>query len=319
MDQFCHQMTNKTQMEIEEARFYYQIQDQDVRSIVINSPTNPLISLTKLSLFLHQSHFLQEIPEIVFKGIVRGCKDKIPYSETSPKEPVHFYSRRLKVPSNKTPEDFFTGRGMSLKMILETAELQKYIEKAQNRDFKFNPRNIQGTYVKSCKDNNAWKKVLIGMFLREAYNVEEGDRLIVDEEQALMKTFFDEVTADHVVMNMRNDRIFIVSENFSDDIYEATIKNLDQLIAYNHRHCNNGDLLFKYNYGVATTGFQWRFVCYVKPEDGRPVNQNNFLVSEIFNLEIENGIPTVRSIENLIFTMRTFIIGNDMDQVLEKG
>ena len=50
-----------------------------------------------------------------------------------------------------------------------------------------------------------------------------------------------------------------------------------------------------------------------------PVNQNNFLVSNIFNLEIgDNSIPTIKSIQNIVFTIRTFIVGTDMDQVLEK-
>jgi len=296
------------------AKLYYRIQNQDIKFIVMNPESKHLESMRKLVLFL-KKQLPTDWPEIVFKGTVREFRDQISYSETSPNEPIHFYLHQIKTPPNQNiTQDFFIGRGISVTQILENAGLDKFIAKIQSTEFKCNHNALKSTYVKSCKKNNAYKKVFIGNVLREAFGLKE-KRLLV-EEGSIIVTPFRRLIVDHIIMDMKNERIFFVSSQM-EDINEATLRNFDQMRAYG---LSKDPPPFNCIYGVASNALQWRFGCYILPEKNKPVSQDSFLVSRVFELEMEDDdIPSVESMYHVIFALRTFIIGDaEMDKILGK-
>jgi len=269
--------------------------------------------------------------DIIFQGQIMNTIDEIP--ETTLQNTIKIYLRFLREPGKPSTLEFFQQREWNFTQMRSNTKLfDKILERLQDKTYVYDHERLIEFLGMVCSTNESSKGTMVTCIIITAF-CQEGFKL--ENEFTIDVPKIHKVQADHVIYD-ENTFLLLITEDKSLDMTAALIQNLDQLRSFSMtpegKNC-------KLVYGLISNQKEWIFTCYIRPEDGRDVEQKNFLISQKFflsfttekrnklilnangvmdSVEIKIEVPRQSETEILMQTLRGFVLRGNIGGMIEK-
>lgn len=154
---------------------------------------------------------------------------------------------------------------------------------------------------------------LVGDVLTACLTKTDLQTTFIQEQYSFLDKDKHEAIANHVIFKTTTNRPIIICEDRSNMIHEAILQNFDQLRTFSESEDGRE---FDMIYGITSNFNEWVFCCYLCPEEGKDVTEDNFLISNTYSINYgPSGLePTSESIINIIQKIRGFL-RPDIDKI----